>query len=413
MSKIIKSVIGRILTPEAKMFIKSIPFKNYLKGIKRIDPASSRNYGVNVIGHIRGDFGLGESCRIVASEVKNSGIPYSIINIPHIPKASETNTDWIHEEGNDYPYAVNLFHINPMELVSSIKSIPKEKISGHYNIAFWLWEMPEFPPEWDFIIEPFDEIWTPSEFVSEAIRKRTDKKVFTIPYGIGEVKTNHEFTREYFGLPEDKYLYLMSFDGKSNFERKNPAGDIKAYRMAFPEEKQNIGIVIKATNISPEEKKFLLKEFDGYKNVYILEKTFSKTEFNSLIKACDCYISLHRAEGFGLVLAEAMKLGTLVVATRWSANVEFMDDDSALLVDAMVTELKKEYPPYHKRCHWAEPDLEDAARKIRSAFEDKENSQKLVQEASVRIADTLSTEKAAERVRKRLNEIYSRKNVNR
>jgi len=404
----IKEKISKFLSPELKMWIRSFKVKSYLRGVKKVDPEmlDGCTRGVNIFGHIRGDFGLGESCRLLASAVKASGVPYAIINVPHIPAASETNTDWILEETHDQPYGINLIHINPMELVSSIKDIPKEVWSQHYNIAFWLWELPEFPPEWDYLIDIFDEIWTPSDFVSDAIRKRTDKRIVTIPYGIAKSVTDDKYDRAFYRLPDDKYLYLMSFDGKSNFERKNPLGSIQAYKRAFPKEVSQVGIVIKATNISADEREFLMREFDGYKNVYILEETLSKTQFNSLLKSCDCYISLHRSEGFGLVLAECMMLDTIVVATRWSANVEFMDDESSVLVDTHIIELDREYPPYHKGAHWAEPDIDMAAKKIRQIYDDEALRKKIIDGARQKVSECLSIDRAAQLVKARIDEIY-------
>ncbi|WP_022761032.1 glycosyltransferase family 4 protein [Butyrivibrio sp. AD3002] len=398
--KIIKNLFPYIFREHVRGLIFRI---NYPK-IKRTE-TNFKTYpdGINLIGHARGDFGLGESCRLVAETIKTSGIPFTIKNIFQNKNASETNTSYAEYESEELKYNVNLIHINPNEIVRFTLHSDRSLFDNRYNIAFWLWELPEFPPEWVYQLRMFDEIWAPSDFVADAIRTVTDKPVHTLPYAMREPATLEKCDRDYFGIPKDKFLYLMSYDGLSNSDRKNPEAAIAAYKEAFPTELPDVGLIIKATHAGEAEMAHFHKLMEGYENVYILTDSFSKEEFNSLIKCADAHISLHRSEGFGLVMAEAMFLGTPTVATNWSANAEFMSEDACCMVPVKIIPIEKETPPYHKGNHWADPDVHTAAQFIRRLHDDTNFYNHKKEAAAKHIRERLSPDLAAAILKERFD----------
>lgn len=324
--------------------------------------------GINLIGSIRAEMGLGQSCRLVAHELERSGLKFSVFNVRFGGELREQDTSFDKYLSDQLPYAVNLFHVNPCELGKVFMSMP-DAWKGHYNIAFWLWELEEFPREWIKYCALFDEIWTPSAFSGKGIRKVTAVPVSTLPYSV-PVSVAAGYSRRMFGLPEDKFLFLVMFDSNSTIGRKNPIGALQAYRKAFPEERENCGIVIKVNNARNEDIESLRKELTGYQNVYFITEILEKEQVNSLIQCADVFVSLHRAEGFGLVMAEAMQLGTPVVATDWSSNTEFMTPEGACMVKFHLVQNDRTEGLYRKGCVWAEPDLEDAAQYMRKLVED-------------------------------------------
>ncbi|SEM26970.1 MULTISPECIES: glycosyltransferase family 4 protein [unclassified Butyrivibrio] len=386
--------------------IRGVLFKvNYPKIKRKECDFNTYPAGINLIGYARGDFGLGESCRLVAEAIKTSGIPFSIKNLFQNKNASETNMSYAQYESEDLKYNVNLIHVNPNEIVNFSLHSKRSDFDNRYQIAFWLWELPEFPQEWVYQIDMFDEIWTPSEFVSDAVRRVTSKPVHTVPYAMREPATLDKCDRDYFGIPADKFLYLMSYDGLSNSDRKNPDASIAAYKAAFPTELPDVGLIIKATHAGEAEMEHLRELMAGYENVYILTDSFSKEEFNSLIKCADAHISLHRSEGFGLVMAEAMFLGTPTVATNWSANAEFMSEDACCMVPVKIIEIEKETPPYHKGNHWADPDVHAASEFIRRLHDDKDFYNHKKTAAMKHIRERMSPERAAGILRERFAEL--------
>lgn len=401
-----KRAAKKITSQHTRECIKRAIFQGYFSihniHAKRV---INKEFGVNLVGHIRGDFGLGESCRILANILQESEIPFSVYNVPQNSTASENDMTWMSFEQEDFPYAINLIHLNPNEIASVVWTLPYKQLSSCYNIAFWLWELPEFPKEWNYAFQLFDEIWTPAEFVSEAIQKCTSKPVFTIPYGFNEPITDVAYNRTFFALPEKTFFFLISYDGNSVSERKNPLGAIRAYCEAFSADERNVGIVIKATHAKGQDLEVINKYLSGYPNVYILTQSYDKIEFNSLVRCVDAYVSLHRAEGFGLVMAEAMLIGTPVIATAWSANLEYMDSNTACLVDADVVELADDIPPYHRGNHWAQPNEQQAAQWMRKLYDDQQFAKRIALNAKEYMGLHMTTKCAAQRMKERLGRL--------
>lgn len=325
--------------------------------------------GVNLIGSIRAEMGLGQSCRLVAGLLKKTEFDFSIYNINFRGVLREKDSSFDYYISETLPYAVNIFHVNPCELGNVFMQMP-DAWKGHYNIAFWLWELEDFPKEWEKYCQLFDEIWAPSEFTASSIRKITDVPVKVMPYNV-EVPYDTKCSRKDFDLPEDKFLYLIMYDSNSTTGRKNPQGAIEAYKRAFPVERDDCGLVIKVNNAKKEDIVKLQQNLTGYHNVFFITEVLDKERVNGLIHNVDVFISLHRAEGFGLVMAEAMLLGTPCVATNWSSNTEFMTEDAACMVKYNLIKNKKTEGLYKKGCIWADPNLEDAGYYIKKLKDDE------------------------------------------
>lgn len=364
--------IKKMIPWEIKQLGKSLLLSVYVSRLKRniIDSEKKQfEVGVNLIGSIKAEMGLGQSCRLVAKELQMSQVPFGVFNIGFEGNLRENDTTFDAVIEDDLRYKVNLFHINPCELGKLVMKKPQMWL-GHYNIAFWLWELEEFPKEWISLCDLFDEIWTPSDFAGLAVSKVTNVPMQTMPYSVDAVYSETA-SREQFGLPKDQFLFLVMYDLNSTNSRKNPQGAIEAYKSAFPNEAEDCGIVIKINNSNEENLKKLKQSLDGYKNVYFITEIMNKNRVNSLIQCVDVFVSLHRSEGFGLVMAEAMQLGTPCIATNYSSNVEFMNRESACMVDYKMTTIKKREGLYKKGYRWAEPDIAQAADFMKRLKEDK------------------------------------------
>jgi glycosyltransferase involved in cell wall biosynthesis len=316
-----------------------------------------------------------------------------------------SDMSWDHKITDTAPYNVNLIHINPYELPIAFYKIGREVWDRRYNIAFWLWELERFPEHWVGAIKLVDEIWTPSDFAGEGIRKVTDKPVRTMPYALAEPETG-AYGRVDFQLPDDKFLFLCMYDCNSFMERKNPMAAIHAFKRAFTAEENGVGLVLKLNNPQENDIHLLKNELSGYGNWYIIDRVLEKTQVNALIACADAYVSLHRSEGFGLVPAEAMLLGTPVIATGWSANTEFMAEGTACLVDFRFVTIEEDCGPYEAGNRWADPDVSQAAGYMRKLFEDEGFRRQIADSAKAHIKEKLSPERSAAMMRDRIEEIY-------
>ena len=367
-----KPVLLKIFPKEVLQKAKKKWLYKNIKQLAEVDvaPYSREMFpeGINLIGNIKGSSGLGQSARLLALELESTKYPVDIVQHSISDKLNISDTTYDEKLAKQGQYGINIFHINMHEFATAYMQLGKNIWDNHYNIGFWLWELEEFPDEWIPCINLLDEIWTPAEFVSESIRKKTDKPVVTIPYYV-TAPVKPEYDRTYFNLPNDQFLFMMLFDSGSMIERKNPMAVIEAYKKAFNKD-ENVGLVIKMNGYNEDDVNYIYSLLEGYDNIHIITDSFSKVEVNSLIRTVDVVVSLHRAEGFGLVLAEAMINETPCIATNWSANTEFMNEDVACMVDYDIVTIDREIGPYAPGNHWAEAKVEQAAGFMRKLYDD-------------------------------------------
>lgn len=406
----LKPVLIKLLPLSLLRKMKRSMIANSYGKLEKLDILPYENgryeHGVNLIGNICAESGLGQSCRLVASALDKTGFPLSIYKYEQLGAEGQGDHSWENRLSKELPYDVNLIHINPHELGLAFIQQDASVWNYRYNIGYWLWELEEFPDEWTPCFQCLDEIWAPSEFICNAIRKKTTLPVRCMPYHV-DVSIGTIYEREHFGIPEDKFLYLMMYDQSSCMERKNPIGVLNAFKKAFDKQNQSVGLVIKINNPTPESRKQIRSVLDGYTNVYLIEETLSRDEVNSLTKCVDVVVSLHRAEGFGLVLAEAMLLGTPAVATNWSSNTEFMNENVACMVDYELITIEKDMPPFKAGNRWADANLDQAAGYMKKLYEDKEYYEMIRKNAKEYAEEKLGMDQAAGRMRERLKEIWN------
>jgi glycosyltransferase involved in cell wall biosynthesis len=243
----------------------------------------------------------------------------------------------------------------------AFKHLGRDLFDGRYNIGFWHWELPEFPEEWTGSFKLVDEVWVPSRFVQDSIARKSPVPVVRIPHAI-EINCPPDIDRRYFNLPES-FLFLAMYDVYSQQERKNPRSVIEAFQKTFGPGDFSAGLVLKVTNprYQPEEISQLKEMVGSYKNIYLIDEVLKRQELNALINVIDCFVSLHRSEGFGLGLAEAMYLGKPVIGTNWSSNIDFMNSQNSCPVNYQIIKVGQDHGPYKAHQFWAEPDVEHAS----------------------------------------------------
>jgi len=298
--------------------------------------SAKRPFGVNLIGFAFGELGLGEDLRMAVACCQAANIPYRVINVP-LGKEIRQNDLLLAEElieSGKPLYPVNIYCMPGFDVVGRI-FLPKGtgSFENHYNIGWWPWELGVWPKAWSRAFELADELWTCSPFSQEVYEKSTPKLCTLMPLSasVERVKT---YPRKHFGLPEKNSLFLYVFDFSSHIIRKNPFALLDAFELGFAGN-HNVGLVLKIMNSNPEDEtwKQFKKRVEGDKRIYLIEETLDRPEILGLIKACDVYVSPHRAEGFGRTLAEAMLLGKAVVATNYSGNQFFMNPNLTFPVD--------------------------------------------------------------------------------
>lgn len=319
--------------------------------------------GVNLVGYIRAESGLGVVARGVASALESGGIPFNVINLESGNYSRHTDHSWSHKEVRSSDYDITLVCVNPDQSLHLRTHVPPHLLSERYVIGYWFWELPELPDEWlaDFAFT--DEVWAGTRFIAEAVSRKASAPVVPIP-PVVRLSEGTTLSRNELGLPEARFLFLAMFDTRSVLQRKNPLGVLRAFKSAFADDTSRVSLVMNFNNHDVSDPLFqeLQKEIGSDDRVVLLEGAKDRDHVTSLIKACDCFVSLHRSEGFGLGPAEAMSLGKPAIITNWSGNTDYMTADNCLPVDYELVQLGRDYGPYKAHQHWAEPNLDQAAQ---------------------------------------------------
>ncbi len=335
----------------------------------RVDTVSRLPEGVNFIGYVRSEMGVGESVRCAVRAAKAVQLPLAIRSVDsNGPYRLGDGSVSTHEE--HCPYRVNVLHVNADESPRVITSLEPEVLDGRYNIGYWAWELEDFPARWNGSFRLYDEIWTPSSFCQTAIARRSPIPVLRMPHSI-EVKRLAPADRSSLGISPRDFVFLSIFDLLSVFERKNPLGLLAAFRAAFA---GNPGcrLVLKINHASerPAEMQRIREAAEGLP-VTLIDKTINREEVSGLIQMADCLVSLHRSEGFGLTLAEAMYLNKPVIATAYSGNMDFTLPGNSFLVSYRLVRVPEGSGPYDAGQKWADPNLDDAVEQMRRVVADE------------------------------------------
>lgn len=343
------------------------------RGLRRKLAASQpTSPGVNLLGFARGEFGVAESLRAYARALESSGYPFSIFNFDVGTASRQRDHSLDRQVSDTLPYAINAFYINADQMPIARGVLGRHAFAGRHNIGFWLWELEKFPRDWRCAFDLIDEVWAPTAFVRDAIGMATRKPVLRMPMPI-EFDVPTGMDRAHFGLPRDAFIFLFSFDFNGFVARKNPKAVIAAFRQAFDDGTQGAQLLVKCSNGArfPDELEALQRSVADDPRIGVRDGFLSRAEMFALQSNVDGFVSLHRAEGFGLGLAECMYLGKPVIATAYSGNLDFMDRDNSLLVDCRLIPLRKGDYPYWQAQKWADPDIAHAARLMRALYDDR------------------------------------------
>ncbi len=354
-------------------------------------PAPALLPGLNVVGYVTRDTGVGESARLCANACASAELASQVIDI---------------DGGGILPssglFRATVHHVNADQTLVVRQQLPAVFDESSYNIGCWHWELPELPDAWIASAEPLDEIWAPSAFIQSAVSRKVSIPVVHMPHGV-EVTEIETCSPEELGVPPGRFTFLCMFDFYSVAERKNPLAAAAAFHRAFGGD-SSVALLIKTTGAAdhPGDYTRLAEGLRNFPNVYLSDRLLPRARVNGLLAACQGVISLHRSEGFGLVLAEAMYLGKPVIATGWSGNMDFMNATNSCPVNYELITLDRDYLPYRAGQQWADPDIDHAAHCLQRVAGDSAWREQLSEHARETIRTQFSPEAAGQRYRRRL-----------
>jgi len=324
----------------------------------------NRSFGVDVVGYLLSEIGLGEASRLMVRALDAANIPAGLISVPLHGRMSETSMADRLTTSRRHSIALSVLP------AAGIANFARRGCRGQRNIAYPFWELPTLPKSWRRAFDGFDEYWAPTTFIRDVLVEYQDKPVHLIPQPVFLPDVQPRL--QTFRGPLKLYTF---FDFDSFMSRKNPMAAIHAFRAAFPRGSEDVSLLIKARGTPSEQSRRELYALAlGDTRIQIQDKLLSRSEMSALMEDCNVFVSLHRSEGFGLGCAEALAQGKIVVATDFGGTRDFISAETGYPVSFKPVPLTPDDYPGAEGSFWAEPDIEHAACILQDIYADPESA---------------------------------------
>jgi glycosyltransferase involved in cell wall biosynthesis len=376
---------------------------------------------VQVIGPANVASGLGQATRMSIAMLRSSGLDVNVFNFDMDNPAPVGYNDEV--STNSLKRAkINLLHLNAEALPLAIAYLP-DVFSDSYNIGYFFWELDTPARCHNLAIKMLDEIWVSTEFGVRQYTSPTGPVVTNVGMTFEVLDTPcreecRQMMQRDFGIGLTDTVYLTTFDSYSFIQRKNPVAVVKAFQQAFCSETETVKLIIKTQNreaVSDPEQVRLWKELDaligGDSRIQLINHTMRYSDLLKLKRGSDCYVSLHRSEGWGFGMIEAMGLGVPVIATNYSGNTDFCTDETCWLVDTHEVYLEKyDYIFVEPGQKWGEPSVNSAAACFSDAYNFPEKRQNKASAATSFLSENFSFEVVATKYNRRLEDLLQIEN---
>ncbi len=406
---------GRALTSTRAADSNAAPAGAVPRGAVDLPPADSLatadeagGLAVRLTGYLGHTLGLGAAARGYVQALGAAGVPVTTASVPlhhlelPVKLAAEYGRHGYDDLVHHGSHGFEIVAVNADELPDFVERLGEDYFEGP-RIGIWGWETNAIPPRWQRAFALVDQLWVYTTFMAQNIGAVAPIPVVALPPPVRTPDVTAAPTR--LGIPEG-FTFLFVFDYLSTIQRKNPVGLIEAFKLAFaPDEGPQL--LIKTINgpLRPLAEEEVLWAAHGRQDIHVVDRSLSAQELDGLMAGCDCYVSLHRAEGFGLTMAEAMAIGKPVIGTGYSGNVDFMNADNSYLVDYTIGRVGPDCEIYPPEGEWADPSIEHAARLMRRVLENPEEAARIGARAGEDIARMLSPEATGAAMRRCLEEL--------
>jgi hypothetical protein len=329
--------------------------------------------GVNLAGYFDSALGVGQVARQLRVALESQGVPVAPVGLRSDSAllAGEPARGLV--RARDARHPVNVICVNADGLAGARAELGQAFFEGRPTVGVWWWEAGAFPERWLRAFDHIGELWAGSSHVAEALAAVAPVPVVRIPVPVSVPEPVGD-GRALLGLPEG-FLFLSVFDYNSVPARKNPHGSLRAFaESGVAEAGGRLVLKTLGSDARPDAHRELAEAVAAVPGAQLLDRVLSDREQAALLGACDCYLSLHRSEGFGLAIAEAMLLGKPVIATAYSGPMDFLTPSNSYLVDWQRAPIGPGNEPYPADGWWAEPDITQAAGLMRAVTEDRDQA---------------------------------------
>jgi len=366
----------------------------------------TQNLPIIVCGLLSSSTGFGWAARETVHAIENAGFSAQSTDISSFVFANDL-PDQNREGASPILYigqATLLFYAMPSQIPYFFFRLGKSAINQKYVVGCMVWELPDVPASWKTGLTFVHQLWCPSAFSASAFQKITTQPVNVVPYPVEGPETVTA-DRNRFGISTNAFTVLTAIHLSSGLARKNPLASIRAFKAAFGRSEKALLIVkVSQGKFHPDRLARIQSEIADAPNIQLFQETLSNEDYWSFLGSIDAVLSLHRSEGFGLVLAQAMAIGKPVVATNWSANAEYMNTYNSMPVNYRLIPVQDPDGDFDvDGQEWADPDEAHAAHCLTQLVNSPELCQRLGKNAKQTIHDNFSTRKVGEIIKARLN----------
>jgi glycosyltransferase involved in cell wall biosynthesis len=320
-----------------------------------------------VVGFLRTPSGIGASGRMALDALRQLGYPAQAYDLSRLFQPDNLLDVDLGPEADFSHAGPIILHTNPPEMMKALSHLGKVRLKNRLITALWAWELPKMRPDWIPAFDYVHEVWSPSLFCTDAFQAETKMPVRTVlhpaqPYPLPPAD------KAAFGIPKDSFVCLTMADMRSSLARKNPIGAIQAFKTAFGTDmSRRLLVKIGYADTNPAAMQELMAAIGDAPNIHPLTQKLEAPDYHLLLSSIDCFLSLHRSEGYGLVIAEAMQAGKPVIATGWSGNLDFCPKEAVALVPFHLVPVNDPQNIYGGTLqYWAEPDVSFAAATLRN-----------------------------------------------
>ncbi len=361
---------------------------------------------LSLIGCFRAESGLGQAARASLNALRLLGREFCYVDTSEEYPSRNAVDPGLDKETFGAFGQVNLLHSNADELITLSQRVFRNRLAGRFNAAMWFWESADLPERSRPAFDIVDELWVASEYLADVFGQYGKVPVHVIGLA-AELPKMREARRADFGLRDDEFVFLFVYDALSAHGRKNPELAMDAFVKAFAPNFDGVRFVLKVSNLNkfPASQSRLKAMAEQYPAITLIDEYFTRERVMDLMAAADVSVSLHAAEGFGLTLLESMALGTPVICTGYSGNMDFTTDENSWLIDYRMMATERQTGPYPPGSVWAFPNVDSAADVMRMAAANRSEVERKARRAMADAKEAASLERYAKRLDEQLRRV--------
>ncbi|RQU85184.1 glycosyltransferase [Burkholderia cenocepacia] len=367
--------------------------------------------GVLFIGYAEGALGLGQAFRANLTAAEAVDLPFAVYPF-RVGIESRLIGEYMPDRyDKKHPYDVNVIEVACDQVPAVFRELDPRLLAQSYNILCPYWELARAPEAWRGNLAHIHEIWAPNTFIADAFAHIFDGPITVMPPAMDDTDGDHP-GRAHFGMDEERFYFMFSFDYYSSPFRKNPLGVLRAFQEAFPLGDENVGLVIKSTGAPdhfPDIKSIMSDAMRQDPRILMFDSNMARDEMLGLIRSSDAYVSLHRAEGFGLGMAEAMTFERIVIGTDYSGCTDFLTAETGYPIPYQLRPVASNEYPWSEGQSWAEPDQAAAVEVMRHVAADPSEGRRRGKVARERIWRSYGSVPVGEAMRDRLEVIWAKR----